>query len=813
MLGRMIALPRWRTDWAMLALMALAISLLSGPDSFRGAFAARASLRNSPAAAPFEGDARSGQGAAALAGRFAAVDDLVAGALAEGKLPGCVVVIGQHDRVIFHKAYGMRALLPDPIAMTEDTVFDLASLTKPIATATALMVLAERHVLGLDDRIDRHVPECAALGNDGVTLRHLLTHVSGLPAETPLGDYEHGRPEAVRRICALSKRAAPGEKFIYSDVGFILLEEVVRRTSGQDFAVLAHDAIFGPLDMSETGFLPSVALRERAAPTETRNNAFMVGEVHDPRAYRLGGVAGNAGLFSTARDLARYARALLGGGELDGKRILSPASIRAMMSPHDVPGGIRALGWDVRSRYSANRGDTFSRRAVGHGGFTGTALWMDPEENAFVLFLSNRVHPDGKGSINALVGQIGTLAGKVFAPAQEQEHEGPSEVGIDVLRRTDFAALRGSHVGLVTNATGSASDGARTIDLLRGAPGIELVALFAPEHGLAINRDRRISNESDPLSRLPVYSLYGEVFEPTAAMLEGIDTLVFDIQDAGARFYTYASTLHRVLRVGGDLGLRVVVLDRPNPIGGVEVAGPVVTPDAISFVNHHRLPVRHGMTLGELAEMIDADEHLGVPLEVVRMSGWHRSQYFDETGLPWVAPSPNLRTVRQAVLYPGMALVEGTNVSVGRGTDTPFEVVGAPWMDARLARALQVAGLAGVTFEPVEFTPRANTYAGQSCHGARIEVKSRAAFEPIRTGIAIALALRQLYPDAWHADKMNQIIGNATVTDAILASRPLEEIESLWSSELAAFRQKREKYLLYPSDREADAGAPEAGPP
>jgi uncharacterized protein YbbC (DUF1343 family)/CubicO group peptidase (beta-lactamase class C family) len=802
----------WRTpspDWRVIALMAFAASLLSGPDSFRGAPAARASVRGAPSGVTTEVWSRPMGDLAKITEQLGRIDDLVSSALTDGKLPGCVVVIGQHDRVLFHKAYGKRALMPDPIEMTEDTVFDLASLTKPVATATAVMILAERHKLELDERIDHYVPECGALGQSGVTLRHLLTHVSGLPAETPFDDYEHGRAVAIRRICAQSHKP-PGEKFIYSDIGFILLEEAVRRASGQDFASFVQDAIFGPLGMTETVFLPSAELRQRAAPTEVRNNAFMVGEVHDPRAYRLGGVAGNAGLFSTARDMTRYARAMLGNGELDGARILSRESVRAMMARHDVPGGIRALGWDVRSRYSVNRGESFSRRAVGHGGFTGTALWMDPEEDAFVLFLSNRVHPDGKGSVNALVGQIGTLAASALAPVGERPYvlaanvedagsaRTPVDVGVDVLRQTDFSELRGAHVGLVTNVTGAAHDGSRTIDLLRAAPDVTLVALFAPEHGLGTNRDQRISNDTDPASGLPVYSLYGDVFEPTPSMLEGIDTLVFDIQDAGARFYTYASTLHRVLRVGGARGLKVVVLDRPNPIGGLEVSGPLSTRDATSFVNHHPLPVRHGMTLGELAEMIDADEHLGVDLHVVKMSGWLRVQYFDETGLSWMPPSPNLRSIKQAVLYPGVALVEGTNVSVGRGTDTPFEVVGAPWIDAtQLAGALQEMKLAGVTFEPAEFTPKTSAFAGQLCHGVRLEVQSRETFEPVRTGIAIALALRKLHPDAWHPDKLNQIIGNAPITDAILALRPLEEIEALWSADLAAFREKREKYLLY----------------
>jgi uncharacterized protein YbbC (DUF1343 family)/CubicO group peptidase (beta-lactamase class C family) len=796
--------------------MAFAVSLLSSPRAPHETSTASASVVDSPV-----GRARSMGNAAAIGVRLAGINALVASALAEGKLPGCVVVVGTRDQILFHKAYGMRALLPDPLPMTEDTVFDLASLTKPIATATSLMILAERGAISLDERIDRYVPECTELGRDGVTLRHLMTHVSGLPAETPFGDYEHGRAEAIRRICAVAPRPPPGQKFIYSDIGFILLEEVVRRASRQDFAGFTRDAIFGPLDMRETVFLPSPELRARAAPTEIRNNAFMVGEVHDPRAYRLGGVAGNAGLFSTAHDLARYARALLGGGSLDGARILAPTSVRQMMAPHDVPGGIRALGWDVRSRYSANRGDAFSRRAVGHGGFTGTSLWVDPREDLFVLFLSNRVHPDGKGAVNGLIGQIASLAGSALgadtptslasASAVDGTHTGEIETGIDVLRRADFVPLRGTHVGLVTNASGLARDGSRTIDLLRAAQGVTLVALFAPEHGLRTDSDQPIPDQSDPTSRLPVYSLYGATFEPTPAMLQGIDTLVFDIQDAGARFYTYASTLHRVLRVGADKGLRVVVLDRPNPIGGDVVEGPLVTPDAISFVNHHFLPVRHGMTLGEMAEMIDADEHLGTDLDVVKLRGWHRPSFYDETGLRWVPPSPNLREVKQAVLYPGVALVEGTNVSVGRGTDTPFEIVGAPWIDAAaFSQALDDAKLDGVVFAPTDFTPRQTVYSGQLCHGVRLEVRDRQHFAPVRTGIAIALALRRLYPDAWHADRLNQIVGNAAVTDAILAEKPLADIEAMWSAELAAFRDKREKYLLYPHEPGVDGGV--AGP-
>jgi uncharacterized protein YbbC (DUF1343 family)/CubicO group peptidase (beta-lactamase class C family) len=796
------------TDLRLVALLFLSASLITSdppPLSPRGLAARHHSQTRDRALVGSSGEPAEGADKQGPGG-LGSIDGLVASAIAENKLPGCVVTIGRHDRVLFQKAYGLREVDPELVPMTEDTLFDLASLTKPIATATSLMILVEGGLVALDDPAANYVPEFAQHGKEKITLRQLLTHVSGLPAETPIDDYKHGRDEALRRIFAVELKAPPGTKFIYSDIGFLVLEEVLRRVTGRDLDAFAHDAIFAPLGMNETGFLPSLALKQRAAPTEVRDGAWIVGEVHDPRAFRIGGVAGHAGLFSTASDLVRYAQAILGGGSRQGVSILSEESTRRMMAPHDVPGGIRALGWDVKTPFSTNRGETLSRRSVGHGGYTGTSLWMDPEADLFVLFLSNRVHPDGKGSVNALAGQIGSIAAEAFGPPAEgraaELPAGPTELGIDVLRREQFARLKGAHVGLVTNESGRASDGARTIDLLKHAPDVTLVAIFAPEHGLGANLDRKVENSNDRKTQLPIYSLYGDVFAPTDAMLAGIDTLAFDIQDAGARFFTYASTMHRTLRLAADRHLRVMVLDRPNPIDGVDVAGPVLLPEAISFVNHHPLPIRHGMTLGELAEMIDADEHLGARLEVVRMRGWKRTAYFDQTGLDWTPPSPNLRTVAEAVLYPGVALVEGTNVSVGRGTATPFELIGAPWMDDRLAAALQAQGLAGVVFTSAHFTPEKSVYAGEGCHGVRIEVIDRAAFDPIRMGIAIASSLQELYENDWHSDKLDQIVGNKMVTDAILARRPLAEIEALFSKDLDVFRNKRKKYFLYPDTEE-----------
>ena len=418
------------------------------------------------------------------------IDKLVADALAENKLPGCVVAVGQRSGVIYQKAFGLRALFPEREAMTEDTIFDLASLTKPVATATAIMVLAEQGKIDLDEKVAHYLPAFAARGKAGITIRQLLTHVSGLPSELPVPDFALGRLEVVKRIDNLALKAAPGTKLIYSDLGYLVLEEIIHRVRGEDLASFASKAIFRPLAMNDTGFLPPAELRTRVAPTEMRNDAWMRGEVHDPRAFRLGGVAGHAGLFSTARDLALFARMILGRGEVDGRRILSPGSVGKMIAPHDVPGGIRALGWDMQSGYSSNRGTSFSRRAVGHGGYTGTALWIDPEQDLFVIFLSNRVHPDGKGQINQLAGAIGTLMGKVMGRSTENDAaDAPVAPGIDVLAAEDFASLRGLRFVLLTNDSARNRAGVRTTDVLAARKDLEFLGLLSPEHGLGADRD------------------------------------------------------------------------------------------------------------------------------------------------------------------------------------------------------------------------------------------------------------------------------------------------------------------------------------
>lgn len=345
-----------------------------------------------------------------------AIDGLVEQAIEDGQMPGAVVLIGYRGATVFHRAYGQRQVQPEPLPMQLDTVFDLASLTKPVATATCLMKLAEQGAVGLDDPVGQHIPAFAANGKEAVTIRQLLVHTAGLIPDNPLADYEGGLTGSVENFLKLSLNYEPGTKFRYSDVGFLVLAELIREKTGSDIAAFSREVVFQPLGMSETSYLPDPALQQRAAATQKRDGRWMVGEVHDPRAYAMGGVAGHAGLFSTASDLAIYAQAMLSGGSYRGVQILQPETVQTMTAAYEVPHGQRGLGWDKRSGYSSNRGKTMSDAAFGHGGFTGTAIWIDPELDLFVIFLSNRLHPDGKGSVNALAGEIGTIAADAASP-------------------------------------------------------------------------------------------------------------------------------------------------------------------------------------------------------------------------------------------------------------------------------------------------------------------------------------------------------------------------------------------------------------
>lgn len=733
---------------------------------------------------------------------LARIDEIVADGLAAKKMPGCVIAIGRHGKLAFLRAYGNRRLEPQIEPMTIDTVFDMASITKPVATATSVMMLVERGQLRLRDRVSEYLPEFSANGKKDITIAQLLTHHGGLIPDNALKDYIDGPEMAMERINALGMYVEPGTRFVYTDVGFIVLAEIIRQVTGDDVHQFSQRNLFVPLNMIETGFVPDAALRQRAAPTETRSEQWMQGEVHDPRAYQLGGIAGHAGLFSTAQDLAVYAQMMLQSGAYDGVRILSPLTVAKMTEDRDVSGNRRALGWDKLSVYSSNRSELFSPSAFGHGGFTGTVLWIDPELDLFFIFLSNRVHPNGKGNVNSLAGRIATV---VSAAIDDQLIEAKPEpatrirTGLDELCADSCNVLANQRIGLITNQTGIDGGGRQNIQRLREFPRVQLKALFSPEHGLAGRLDvAAISDSTDESTGLQVFSLYGKTRQPTPEQLQEIDTLVFDIQDIGTRFYTYISTMGLAMQAAAEQGKRFVVLDRPNPIDGVTVDGPVLDGGRESFVGFHSLPVRHGMTIGEMATMFKAELNLDLDLTIVKMKGWSRESYFDETGLIWVNPSPNMRTLNQAILYPGIGLLETTNISVGRGTDTPFERIGAPWIDGvELAAALNAAQLRGIRFTPIHFEPNSSVYEGVTCQGVQLLITDRSRVCPLDVGFEIATCLRAMYADAWTAAAYDRLLADAQVMELVMNGSETQSIRAAFRNELNDFRKRRANYLLY----------------
>ena len=856
------------------------------------------------------------------------IDQLVNADIADKKLPGAVVIVGHKGKIVYRKAFGNRSLVPKVEKMTVDTIFDVASLTKPVATATSIMILVEQGKLRLNDTIGKFITDIDDPEAKKVTIQQLLTHTSGYRPDFDLGEKWTGREGMLAALKKEKLRAAPGTKFVYSDIGFIVLEEILYRMSGSFASGFFSERVASRLGIFRSGYFVKANFRDRpvwgfagnrpgaprpvenvftyegelsssVAPTEDvkgqssylgssfagddKAGAEMLrGQVHDPTAHRMGGIAGHAGLFSTADDLARYCQMLLNGGvapssppyeggvaaaSADGvvlstqgkrppkggtpnigwkrspeggtpNRILSAQTIAKMTAPYVVSedGATRGLGWDMNTSFSSNRGELFPLGSFGHTGFTGTSIWIDRVSQTFVVFMSNRVHPEGKGDVTPLRAKVATVAASAvedtpieayrlsesiytsqvaaqipkFKAHLEAANQTKSAIrspqsaivhnGIDVLEKSNFKDLEGKRIGLVTNHTGRNFNGKPTIDVLFEAKNVKLVSLFAPEHGIRGELDtEKIDDTKDEKTGLPVYSLYKDgMRRPKEEHLKDLDAIVYDIQDVGTRFYTYTATLKNVMEEAAKAKIPVYVLDRPNPINGVDVEGSVAEEDKLNFIAAHTVPVRYGLTIGELGMLMNSERKIGADLRVIKMENWSRSMWFDETGQTWINPSPNMRSLAEATLYPGIGLLETTNVSVGRGTDTPFEVVGAPWIDGqKLAKYLNERNLKGVRFVPVRFKPNASVFKNENLGGINVVVTYREAFESVRTGIEIAAALRKLYPGEWEVDRYARLLVNARILEMVKRGDTPDAIEAGWSSGLDEFKKRRAPYLLY----------------
>jgi uncharacterized protein YbbC (DUF1343 family) len=483
---------------------------------------------------------------------------------------------------------------------------------------------------------------------------------------------------------------------------------------------------------------------------------------------------------------------------------------------------LRGLGWDIAAPFSSNRDELIPAGSYGHKGYTGTFIWIDPVNRSYVIILTNRVHPDGKGNSEPLRKKIIELVSRAFGalsndqvfarrPALKGTHSKMESfekkvisrnrilTGIDVLEQEDFSPLSGLRIGLITNHTGIDSNGRRSVDILYKAQNVKLAAIFNPEHGLSGKERTKVSSTTDLATGLPVYSLYGKSKRPTEEMLVGIDALVFDIQSAGVRFYTYITTMGYAMEEAAKRGISFYVLDRPNPLNGLTIEGPVMDEELKSFTGYFPLPIRHGMTVGELAQLFNTENNISAKLHVVRMQGYKRSYWFDETGLQWINPSPNLRSLKQAILYPGVALAEGANVSVGRGTETPFEVIGAPWMHEKdLSLYLNKRKISGVSFKPVSFIPRSDIFKNRKCHGVRVVLEDRNSLNVARLGIEIINALNRLYPKHFQPDETLNLVGSYKILRSIKQGTDPVTILTQCQDKLNQFRDLRARYLIYP---------------
>ena len=758
----------------------------------------------------------------------ALLDPIMEKAVADGNIPGGVLLVGHNGHVVYRRVFGSRSLEPAREPMTLDTIFDLASLTKCVATTTSIMKLIEQGRIRLNDPVAAYLPEFAQNGKQDITVRELLTHYSGLAPDLDLQAPWSGRDIAFAMAMAEKPINPPGSQFVYSDINFEVLGFIVEKVSGEPLNVFAERSVFTPLGMGHTRFLPPEEWHSRIAPTEyDEQHSMLRGTVHDPTARRMGGVAGHAGLFSTADDLALFAQDLL-----NGFNVLSAASIEKMSTPQTPANApsIRGFGWDIDSPFASNRGELLPVGSFGHTGFTGTSLWIDPTTNTYIILLTNAVHPHVGKSVVSLRSRVGTAVvdGLALTVSEKQKlrltritgyneslmasrrlpaRNGAVKNGVDVLEGHEFRELRLSganpvKVGLVTNHTGVDSLGRRTIDVLAHAPGVELAAIFSPEHGITGSADSTdIQNSRDSATGVPLISVYGSTEEkrrPPLDSIAALDAIVFDIQDVGVRFYTYETTLGYFLEAAAKAGKPIIVLDRPNPIGGASIYGPIADPGRESFVSYWQTPIQHGMTMGELAKMFNTERGIHARLTVVPMEGWMRGDWFDSTGGLWINPSPNMRSLTEAALYPGIGMIETTDISVGRGTDTPFELVGAPWVVPQdLARYLNPREIGGVRFVPVYFTPNASMFAGQRCGGVNVVLTDRNALDGPELGLEVAAALQKLYPGQFQITGLDALMVNKASFDALAAGEDPRRIAEGWRDGLERFKSMRARYLIY----------------
>ncbi|MCP4639987.1 MAG: DUF1343 domain-containing protein [bacterium] len=717
--------------------------------------------------------------------------------------PGAVACVGDVERVHFLDACGKRRLLPRPARATADTLYDVASLTKVVATTTAALLLHEDGQLDLDAPVSGYLPIPAF---SRFAIRHLMTHTSGLVSGEPFYQDCSTVDEMIHRYAEEEQCWEPGTGWQYSDAGYMILGRVVELVARDSLDAFCRKRIFAPLKMSDTMFNPD-ALRKRCAATEdcAWRGRVMVGEVHDENAFAVGGVAGHAGLFSTASDLARFCQALLGG------RVLKGATLDLALRIGQIPcRPWQGLGWELDPWSSRPSGYLPARTAFGHTGWTGTSMWMDRATGLFAILLSNTCHPSREDRDTETLRRVfyDGVAERYY-PNQVNTH-----TGLDRLVRDRFDPLRGRKVALLTHHAALDQLGRHILDVLALDPEVDLRLVYSPEHGVRGQAEAGADVPSEE-GDVPVISLYGDRTAPSREELSTVDCLVVDMQDVGARYYTYAATMKRCLAACAASGTPVLVLDRPNPIGGTIIEGPIADRDD-SAVCWGRVPARHGMTMGEIALHFQSVEFGdALKLTVVPLDSWRPCLTFDQCSLPWTPPSPNIPRVDTAIVYAGTCLFEGVNLNEGRGTDTPFQLIGAPWLDSQaILDALPSEVCAGVALEAAAYTPRSipgkasqPRYLDEACSGIRIALENAIDARPFALTVAMLSAIHERHAEEleWHAS-FDVLAGTDTLRTRIVEGEPPMSIVASFAPGLAAFDEDRPRLYGDPGERGSELG-------
>jgi len=711
-------------------------------------------------------------------------------AVQDARAPGAVAYVGHRDRTIFHGASGLRALMPERQRAEKDTLYDLASLTKVVCTTTSILLLHERGALDLDQPVSEFIPLPLF---SRFTIRQLLCHTSGLEAFKIWYKDTSGLDAYVSRIGTLELGWPPGARRNYSDLGFILLGKVVEMAGRNSLDAFARANIFEPLGMRDTGFKPAADRWKHCAATEkcAWRGRVMQGEVHDENAYAIGGVSGHAGLFAPAADLARFCRGLIDGAVLK-RETLAAATTLDIVPAYPWQG----LGWKMDPWASGSEGHLPSRRAIGHTGWTGTCMWTDLEGGHFAILLSNTPHPDRGARSNR------TLRQTFFKPVAAAAYPAATnaQTGLDRVVWDGFDPLKGKRVALLTNQGAVDVQGRHILDVLALDQDVEVARLFSPEHGFTGQAEagEKVGAQRAPA---PLVSLYGEQTRPTAEQLRGIQLFVVDLPDIGARYYTYMATMKACMEACAQARVPVHVLDRPNPLGGTVVEGPVAT-RTDSLVCSAPIPIRHGMTLGELAlfyKQIDTGLRT-LDLTISRVDNWPRALMAPQCSLPWVAPSPNIPTFESALLYIGTCLFEGVNLNEGRGTETPFQIIGAPWLQPeRVIGALKPFEYLGCSLSAEDYTPRSipgkstsPAYKDTVCHGIRIAVANRDNARPFTLAYGLLRAMVQIHGRelAWR-DFFDTLAGGDGLRRALQSGVDTESYLASIGPETGRFRQLR----------------------